>query len=135
MVREKFRSFVSRWDVPYVYGMTCGELAQMINGEHWIAGAAKLSPPTHARGRVTRSAVLGVERLNSFLAELAARDPYLLDAGRQPLWSRLSLGPLVLSKYLPSRDGTERLSRSFQYPPTMGSASSDLRIGPNGKVP
>src|SRR5437763_3127273 len=35
MVEEKFRSFVSRWDVPYVYGLTCGEVAQMIVGEHW----------------------------------------------------------------------------------------------------
>src|SRR3989442_618255 len=33
MVQDKFRSFVSKWDVPYVYGMTAGELARMINGE------------------------------------------------------------------------------------------------------
>lgn len=43
MVQEKFRSFVSRWDIPYVYGMTCGELAQMINGEHWITNASRLT--------------------------------------------------------------------------------------------
>lgn len=43
MVEEKFRSFVSRWDVPYVYGMTCGELARMINGEHWIKAPCKLT--------------------------------------------------------------------------------------------
>jgi len=29
--KESLRSFVSQWDVPYVYGMTCGELAQLIN--------------------------------------------------------------------------------------------------------
>lgn len=40
---EKFRSFVSQWDVPYVYGMTCGELAQMINGEKWIKKPCKLT--------------------------------------------------------------------------------------------
>src|SRR5947207_3660198 len=43
MVLPKFRSFVSRWDVPYVYGLTCGELAQMINGEHWIKSAPRLN--------------------------------------------------------------------------------------------
>ncbi len=43
LVEEKFRSFVSRWDVPYVYGLTCGELARMINGEHWIKHPCKLS--------------------------------------------------------------------------------------------
>jgi uncharacterized protein YbbC (DUF1343 family) len=40
---EKYRSFVSRWDVPYVYGMTCGELARMINAEGWIKKSCKLT--------------------------------------------------------------------------------------------
>src|SRR5207249_2251410 len=43
MLEGKFRSFVSRWNVPYVYGMTCGELARMINAEHWITNSCKLS--------------------------------------------------------------------------------------------
>ena len=42
-VEEKFRSFVSQWDVPYVYGLTCGELARMINGERWIKKPCKLT--------------------------------------------------------------------------------------------
>jgi len=42
VLEEKFRSLVSRWKVPYVYGLTCGELAQMINGEHWIPRPCKL---------------------------------------------------------------------------------------------
>lgn len=42
LLDEKFRSFVGRWKVPYVYGLTCGELAQMINGEHWIQPSCKL---------------------------------------------------------------------------------------------
>jgi len=41
--QEKRRSFVSRWDVPYVYGMTCGELAQMINDKGWITNRCKLT--------------------------------------------------------------------------------------------
>ena len=43
MLREGFRSFVSRWNVPYVYGLTCGELALMINGEGWITNRCKLT--------------------------------------------------------------------------------------------
>jgi uncharacterized protein YbbC (DUF1343 family) len=40
---EKLRSFVSRWDVPYVYGLTCGELARMINDRGWIKKKCKLT--------------------------------------------------------------------------------------------
>jgi uncharacterized protein YbbC (DUF1343 family) len=43
MLDNKFRSAVSRWDVPYVYGLTCGELARMINGEGWITNRCKLT--------------------------------------------------------------------------------------------
>jgi uncharacterized protein YbbC (DUF1343 family) len=43
MVEERFRSFVGRWDVPYVYGLTCGELARMINSEGWIKRPCRLT--------------------------------------------------------------------------------------------
>lgn len=43
MLEEKFRSFVSQWDIAYVYGMTCGELARMINGEGWIKKPCRLT--------------------------------------------------------------------------------------------
>jgi uncharacterized protein YbbC (DUF1343 family) len=43
MLVEKFRSFVGKWDVPYVYGLTCGELARMINGEGWISNRCHLT--------------------------------------------------------------------------------------------
>ena len=42
-LEEKYRSFVSRWNVPYVYGLTCGELARMIEGEGWIKSRGKLT--------------------------------------------------------------------------------------------
>ena len=42
-LHDGFRSMVGRWKVPYVYGMTCGELARMINGENWITNACKLT--------------------------------------------------------------------------------------------
>ncbi len=43
LAAEKFRSAVSQWEVPYVYGLTCGELARMINGEGWIKMPCKLT--------------------------------------------------------------------------------------------
>src|SRR5438874_7041273 len=43
MVEDRFRSFVGQWNIPYVYGMTCGELARMINGEGWIKAPCKLT--------------------------------------------------------------------------------------------
>src|SRR6266568_1793861 len=43
MTDERFRSFVGQWNIPYAYGMTCGELARMINGEGWIKKPCKLT--------------------------------------------------------------------------------------------
>ncbi|MFM8619172.1 MAG: exo-beta-N-acetylmuramidase NamZ domain-containing protein [Opitutaceae bacterium] len=43
LLDERLRSFVSQWDVPYVYGLTCGELARMINGRGWIRKPCKLT--------------------------------------------------------------------------------------------
>ncbi|MGE3312429.1 MAG: exo-beta-N-acetylmuramidase NamZ domain-containing protein [Limisphaerales bacterium] len=39
----KFKSFVGQWPMPYVYGMTPGELARMIAGEGWISGKCRVS--------------------------------------------------------------------------------------------
>ena len=41
--QENQRSFVSQWDVPYVYGLTCGELAGMIVGRGWIKRPCQLT--------------------------------------------------------------------------------------------
>src|SRR5216117_1726851 len=43
MLDERSRSFVGQWKLPYAYGMTCGELARMINGEGWIKSPCKLT--------------------------------------------------------------------------------------------
>jgi uncharacterized protein YbbC (DUF1343 family) len=43
MLEAKFRSHVGYWNVPYVYGLTCGELARMINGERWIKQPCRLT--------------------------------------------------------------------------------------------
>lgn len=41
----KYKSFVGMFPIPYVYGMTCGELATLLNGERWLNGgvACRLS--------------------------------------------------------------------------------------------
>jgi len=41
-VEEGFRSFVSPYPVPYVYGLTCGELARYLNDEHLTASRCSL---------------------------------------------------------------------------------------------
>ena len=38
MLDDRFKSFVGMYPIPYVYGMTVGELARMINGEGWLNG-------------------------------------------------------------------------------------------------
>ncbi|VVM07720.1 hypothetical protein MAMC_01799 [Methylacidimicrobium cyclopophantes] len=40
---SRFRSFVGEWDIPYVYGLTPGELAKMIAGEQWIRKRPQLT--------------------------------------------------------------------------------------------
>jgi uncharacterized protein YbbC (DUF1343 family) len=54
MLEDAFRSFIGRWNIPYVYGMTCGELARMINGEGWIREKCRLTViPMQGWGRAT----------------------------------------------------------------------------------
>ena len=37
----EYKSFVGHLPIPYCHGMTVGELAQMINGERWLAGGVQ----------------------------------------------------------------------------------------------
>jgi uncharacterized protein YbbC (DUF1343 family) len=41
LVEEGFFSFVSQYRIPYVYGLTSGELALMLNGEGMLEGGAR----------------------------------------------------------------------------------------------
>jgi beta-N-acetylhexosaminidase len=41
ILEDSLKSFVGMFPIPVVYGMTCGELARMINGEGWLAGNVK----------------------------------------------------------------------------------------------
>jgi uncharacterized protein YbbC (DUF1343 family) len=41
MLEPKYKSFVGAYPIPYVYGMTAGELAEMINGERWLADSVQ----------------------------------------------------------------------------------------------
>lgn len=40
-VEEGYHSFVSRYSIPYVYGLTCGELAQFLNEEGLLEGGLR----------------------------------------------------------------------------------------------
>lgn len=42
LVDDKVISFVSQFKIPYVYGLTCGELAQLLNGEGMLKKQCKL---------------------------------------------------------------------------------------------
>ena len=42
IVEDKFKSFVSQYKIPYIYGLTCGELATMINEEKMMKKQCKL---------------------------------------------------------------------------------------------
>jgi uncharacterized protein YbbC (DUF1343 family) len=43
VAEEGFFSFIGQYPVPYVYGLTCGELAALLNGEKMLSGAARCS--------------------------------------------------------------------------------------------
>ena len=43
LVEKGFESFVSQYPIPYVYGLTCGELARYLNGEGLLAGGIRCS--------------------------------------------------------------------------------------------
>ena len=42
-IESQWISFVGQFPVPYVHGMTAGELAKMINASHWVAAQCKLT--------------------------------------------------------------------------------------------
>lgn len=43
LVEDKFISFVSQFKIPYVYGLTCGELALYLNGENMLNSQCDLT--------------------------------------------------------------------------------------------
>ncbi len=43
LAEDKFISFVSQFKIPYIYGLTCGELAKMLNGEKMLNKQCKLT--------------------------------------------------------------------------------------------
>lgn len=43
LAEDKFISFVSQFKIPYLYGLTCGELAKLLNGENMLKKQCKLT--------------------------------------------------------------------------------------------
>ena len=60
MLEPKFKSFIGEYPIPYVYGMTTGELAQMINGEQWLNDG--ILPPAPSRCDLTVVTMKGWKR-------------------------------------------------------------------------
>ena len=42
-IEKQWISFVGQFPVPYVHGLTAGELAKMINANHWVAAQCRLT--------------------------------------------------------------------------------------------
>jgi uncharacterized protein YbbC (DUF1343 family) len=53
--RSGFFSFVSKYPVPYLHGMTLGELAQMINRQGWLSGGVTCNLTVIPCANLTRS--------------------------------------------------------------------------------
>ncbi len=49
LVRDGFHSFVSQYKIPYIYGLTVGELAMMLNGEGLNCGQRGDRAPAYCR--------------------------------------------------------------------------------------
>lgn len=43
LAEDQFISFVSQFKIPYLYGLTCGELAKLLNGEKMLGSQCKLT--------------------------------------------------------------------------------------------
>lgn len=43
LAEDRFISFVSQFKIPYLYGLTCGELAKMLNNEKMLGAQCKLT--------------------------------------------------------------------------------------------
>ncbi|MBA4408938.1 MAG: DUF1343 domain-containing protein [Bacteroidota bacterium] len=43
LAEDKFLSFVSQFKIPYIYGLTCGELAKLLNNENMLKKSCKLT--------------------------------------------------------------------------------------------
>ena len=44
VMQDSLRSFVGIVPIPLLHGLTVGEFAQMVNGEHWLKGKEKVCP-------------------------------------------------------------------------------------------
>ncbi len=62
-VEEGYHSFVSQYNIPYVYGLTCGELARYLNGEGLLAGGVHCNLHVVPMEGWTRSMTFGDTKL------------------------------------------------------------------------
>ncbi len=65
-VEDELRSFVSQYDIPYVYGLTCGELATLLNEEGLLSVKDSQGQDSTVRCKLTVVEMEGWERWMSF---------------------------------------------------------------------
>lgn len=65
VLKAKYRSFLGLHPVPLVYGMTCGEYAQMVNAEGWLNSDTAAFYPQQKNTRI-KSCQLTVIRMNNY---------------------------------------------------------------------
>lgn len=108
MLRKEYKSFVGMHPVPWVHGMTLGELARMINGEHWLQGGLQCSLTvipcenyTHARHYevpVAPSPNLPTQKSILLYPTLAFLEGTTLSVGRGTDWPFEVAGAPTLQK-------------------------------------
>ncbi len=65
-VDDEYRSFVSQYDIPYVYGLTCGELATLLNEEGLLSVKDLQGQDSVVRCKLTVVKMEGWERWMNF---------------------------------------------------------------------
>lgn len=96
LLQEEYRSFIGMHPIPWVHGMTLGELAQMVNGEGWLKNgvrcALEVVPCEHySRGQhyevdVAPSPNLPTSRSILLYPTLALLEGTTLSVGRGTDW-------------------------------------------------
>ena len=128
LLQEEYRSFIGMHPIPWVHGMTLGELAQMVNGEGWLKNgvrcALEVVPCEHySRGQhyevdVAPSPNLPTSRSILLYPTLALLEGTTLSVGRGTDWPFEVAG----SPYLEERSFSfiPRPRRGAIHPPYEG---------------
>ena len=120
VVEDGYQSFVSPYPIPYVYGLTCGELARLLNEERMTA----LSTTSHEDERLASSDVLCRDRSalgTTLTAHSSSRNSTLLSRYRYTRRTRHDLHWCRLHPPLPTfcspLDQRPTTRAAYEHPP------------------